>query len=98
MVRVVLPYHLRVLAQIPGEVQLEVAAPVTQRSLLDALEARFPMLSGTTRDFATQRRRPYLRFYACEQDLSLEEPDSPLPDSVISGKEPYLIVGAVAGG
>lgn len=98
MIRVVLPYHLRVLAQIPGEVQLEVASPVTQKTLLDALEARYPMLSGTTRDYATQRRRPYLRFYACEQDLSLELPDTPLPEAVVSGKEPYLIVGAVAGG
>jgi len=98
MIRVVLPYHLRVLAQIPGEVQLDVTQPVTQRSLLDALEAKYPMLSGTTRDYATLRRRPYLRFYACEQDLSLEEPETLLPEAVIEGKEPYIIVGAVAGG
>ena len=97
-VRVVLPFHLRMLAKIPGEVQLEVEPPVTQRAVLDALEKRYPMLSGTTRDHLTQRRRAYLRFYACEQDLSLEEPDAPLPQAVADGKEPFLIIGAIAGG
>jgi molybdopterin synthase sulfur carrier subunit len=98
MIRVVLPYHLRVLAQVNGEVQLEVASPVTQRSLLDALEAKYPMLRGTIRDHVTQKRRAYLRLYACEQDLSLEEPDAPLPAAVASGEQPYLIIGAIAGG
>ncbi len=97
-IRVVLPFHLRVLGKITGEVQLEVEPPVTQRAVLDALEARYPMLSGTTRDHATQRRRAYLRFYACEQDLSLEEPDTPLPDAVANGEQPFLIIGAIAGG
>jgi molybdopterin synthase sulfur carrier subunit len=98
MIRVVLPFHLRTLARITGEVQLEVQPPVTQRSVLDALEARYSMLSGTIRDHVSQRRRPYLRFYACEQDLSLELPDAPLPDGVASGAEPFLIIGAIAGG
>lgn len=98
MIRLVLPAHLRALAKVDDEVTLEVAAPVTQRSVLDALEARFPMLSGTIRDHATQRRRPFLRFYACEQDLSDESPDAPLPDAVARGTEPYLVVGAIAGG
>src|SRR5262245_28158049 len=97
-VRVVLPFHLRMLAKIAGELQLEVEPPVTQRAVLDALEARYPMLSGTTRDHVTQRRRAYLRFYACEQDLSLEEPDTPLPDAVAEGEQPFLIIGAIAGG
>lgn len=97
-VRVVLPFHLRMLAKIPGEVQLDVEPPVTQRAVLDALEARYPMLTGTTRDHVTQRRRAYLRFYACEQDLSLEEPDTPLPDAVAAGEQPFLIIGAIAGG
>jgi len=97
-VRVVLPFHLRMLAKIAGEVQLEIEPPVTQRAVLDALEARYPMLSGTTRDHVTQRRRAYLRFYACEQDLSLEEPDTPLPDAVAAGEQPFLIIGAIAGG
>lgn len=97
-IRVVLPFHLRILAKITGEIQLEVKPPVTQRAVLDALEARYPMLSGTTRDHVTQRRRAYLRFYACEQDLSLEEPDTPLPDAVASGEQPFLIIGAIAGG
>jgi sulfur-carrier protein len=98
MIRVVLPYHLRVLAHISGEVQLEVEQPVTQRSVLDALEARYPMLTGTIRDQVTQRRRAFLRLYACEQELSHEEPDTPLPAAVAAGTEPYLIIGAIAGG
>ena len=98
MIRVVLPPHLRGLARIQGEVQLEVAGPVTQRSVIDALEARYPMLRGTIRDHVTQVRRPFLRFFACEEDLSLEPPDAPLPDAVASGAEPLLVVGAIAGG
>jgi molybdopterin synthase sulfur carrier subunit len=98
MIRVVLPYHLRTLAQVGAEVQLEVEGPITQRALLDALEARYPMLRGTIRDQVTQRRRPMLRFFACEEDLSHEPPDAPLPDAVASGKEPFWVVGAVAGG
>ena len=97
MIRVELPYHLRMLANIPGEVQLEVEGPVTQSSLLDALEARYPMLCGTIRDQVTQQRRPFLRFYACQEDLSHEPIDAPLPAAVIQGTEPYLIVGAIAG-
>ena len=98
MIRVVLPEHLRRLAQVDGEVQLQVEGPVTQRSILDAVEAAFPMLRGTIRDHATQRRRPLVRFFACEQDLSHESPDAPLPDAVVLGKEPFLVVGAMAGG
>jgi hypothetical protein len=98
MIRVALPYHLRQLAQITGEVQLAVERPVTQRSVLDALESRYPMLRGTIRDHVTKKRNAYLRFYACEQDLSLESPDSPLPDAVAAGNQPYLIIGAIAGG
>jgi hypothetical protein len=99
MIRVILPYHLRTLARVEGpEVQLDVAAPVTQRSLLDALEARYPMLRGTIRDHVSGKRRPMLRFFACEEDLSLESSDAPLPDAVASGAEPFFIVGAVAGG
>ena len=98
MIRVVLPYHLRTLANVGAEVTLEVAAPVTQRSILDALEARYPMLRGTIRDQVTQQRRPFLRFFACEEDLSHEPPDAPLPDAVASGKEPFIIIGAIAGG
>ena len=98
LVRVQLPYHLRTLARIDGEVNLEVAAPVTIRTVLDALEARYPMLSGTIRDHDTLARRPFLRFFACEQDLSLDSPDNPLPDVVTQGKEPLLIIGAIAGG
>lgn len=97
-VRVVVPFHLKTLAQITGEVQLEVAPPVTQRAVLDALEARYPMLRGTIRDHVTKERRAFLRFFACEQDLSNESPDAPLPEPVASGAEPYLIVGALAGG
>src|SRR5229473_1772550 len=98
MIRVILPYHLRTLAKVGAEVQLEVEAPVTQRSVLDALEARYPMLRGTIRDHGTGQRRPMLRFFACEEDLSLEPPDSPLPEAVVSGKEPFFIIGAIAGG
>ena len=98
MIRVVLPAHLRTLARVDDEVTLDVAGPVTQRSVLDALEARYPALSGTIRDHVTQRRRPFLRFFACEQDLSDESPDAPLPDAVARGIEPYLVVGAIAGG
>ena len=98
MIRVVLPEHLCTLARVDGEVMLEVDSPVTQRSVLDALEARYPMLSGTVRDHKTLRRRPYLRFFACEQDLSHESPDEPLPEAVVNGSEPYLVIGAMAGG
>lgn len=98
MIRVELPYHLRNLAQVQGEVTLEVDGPITQRSVLDALEARYPMLRGTIRDQATRRRRAFLRFFACEQDLSNQSPDEPLPEAVASGAEPYLVIGALAGG
>jgi hypothetical protein len=98
MIRVVLPTHLRTLARINGEVQLRVEGLATQRSVLDALEASYPVLRGTIRDHGTLRRRPFLRFFACEQDLSLEPPDAPLPDAVAMGAEPFLVVGAIAGG
>ena len=98
MIRVLLPAHLRTLAGIDGEVKLEVAGPVTQRSILDALEARHPALLGTLRDHVTQKRRPYVRFFACEQDLSHESPDTPLPEGVSTGAEPFLVVAAIAGG
>ncbi len=98
MIRVALPFHLRTLAQINGEVELHVQGPVTQRSVLDALEARYPMLRGTIRDHVTQQRRPFLRFFACQEDLSHEPPDAPLPDAVATGAEPFLVVGAIAGG
>jgi hypothetical protein len=98
MIRVILPQHLRTLAHVGAEVQLEVEGPVTQRSVLDTLEARYPMLRGTIRDHITQQRRPFLRFFACEEDLSHESPDAPLPDAIASGKEPFLIIGAIAGG
>ena len=98
MIRVMLPHHLRTLAHVGGEVTLEVEGPATQRSVLDALEARYPMLRGTIRDHVTQQRRPFLRFFACEQDLSYESPDAPLPDEVTTGAEPFRIVGAIAGG
>ena len=98
MIRVVLPQHLRTLARVTGEVQLEVAGDITQRSVLDALEARYPMLQGTIRDHVTQQRRPFLRFFACEEDLSHESPDAPLPEAVSLGKEPFLVIGAIAGG
>jgi sulfur-carrier protein len=97
-IRVALPYHLRNLAQVGAELQLDVAAPVTLRAVLDALEARYPMLRGTIRDYATGERRPFLRFFACQEDLSLEPLDAPLPAAVAEGREPLLIIGAVAGG
>jgi len=97
-IRVVLPAHLRTLAHAGGEVTLEVEGQVTQRSILDALEARYPMLKGTLRDHVTQKRRPFVRFFACEEDFSHEPPDAPLPEAVASGAEPFLIVGAIAGG
>jgi sulfur-carrier protein len=98
MIRIVLPTHLRTLAKVDGEVKLEIEGRATQRSVLDALEARYPMLRGTIRDHETRQRRPFLRFFACEEDLSLESPDAPLPDAVANGKEPFIIIGAVAGG
>jgi sulfur-carrier protein len=98
MIRVVLPAHLRTLARVDGEVTLEVTGPVTQRAILDALEARYPMLRGTVRDHVTLKRRAFVRFFACEQDLSHESEDAPLPDAVATGTEPFLIVGAMAGG
>ena len=98
MIRVVLPYHLRNLADVGTEVMLEVEGPITQRSVLDALEGRYPMLRGTIRDHGTLQRRPFLRFFACEQDLSNEPPDAPLPEPVASGKEPFIVIGAIAGG
>ena len=98
MIRVVLPHHLRNLAQVEAEVKLQVDGPITQRAVLDALEERYPMLRGTIRDHDTQIRRPYLRLFACREDLSHDPPDSPLPEAVASGKEPLLIIGAIAGG
>ena len=98
MIRVVLPAHLRTLSGASGEVELQVEGAVTQRSVLDALEASYPVLRGTIRDHVTQLRRPFLRFFACEEDLSHESPDAPLPDAVATGKEPLLVVGAMAGG
>ena len=98
MIRVVLPAHLRTLARVDGEVKLDVEGQVTQRSVLDALEACYPMLRGTIRDHVTHQRRPMLRFFACAEDLSHEPPDAPLPDAVVSGAEPFFVVGAIAGG
>ncbi len=98
MIRVVLPPHLRTLAKVSGDVELAVEGRVTQRSILDALESRYPMLRGTIRDQTTQERRPFLRFFACEEDFSHESPDAPLPDKVASGAEPFFIIGAIAGG
>ncbi len=98
MIRVILPAHLRTLARVGREVELELAGPATQRAILDSLEATYPVLRGTIRDSATQRRRPLVRFFACQQDLSHESPDAPLPDAVALGKEPFLIIGAMAGG
>jgi len=98
VIRVILPFHLRTLAHVDSEVKLEVEGVVTQRSVLDALEARYPVLRGTIRDHDTRKRRPFIRFFACEQDLSHESPDSPLPDAVATGAEPFLVVGAIAGG
>jgi len=97
-IRVVLPFHLRTLAQIADEAQVEVEGVVTQRSVLDALEARYPVLCGTMRDHVTFKRRPFIRFFACQEDLSLEPPDAPLPAAVASGAEPFLVIGAIAGG
>jgi molybdopterin synthase sulfur carrier subunit len=98
VIRVVLPPHLRTLARVKGEVTLDVPAPVTRGAVLDALEARYPMLRGTIRDHVTEQRRPFLRFFACERDLTHEPPDAPLPDAVASGVEPFLVIGAIAGG
>ncbi len=98
MIRIVLPYHLRTLARVDGEVQIETEGPVTLGSLLDALEARYPVLRGTIRDHRTLKRRAFVRFFACKEDLSLEPPDAMLPDAVVSGAEPFLIVGAMVGG
>ena len=98
MIRVVLPFHLRNLARVEGEVLLEVAAPVTVQAVLDALEARHPVLRGTIRDHASLKRRPFIRFFACKEDLSLEPPETVLPEAVVNGSEPFLVVGAMAGG
>ena len=98
MIRVILPAHLRTLAHAGSEVAIEVEGPVTLRSVLDALEARYPMLRGTIRDHVTQERRPFLRFFACQEDLSHESPDAPLPEAVVNGAEPFFIIGAIAGG
>lgn len=98
MIRVTLPHHLRQLSNVSGEIALQVEGPITQRSILDALEARYPMLCGTIRDHTTHERRAFIRFFACGQDLSLESPDAPLPDLVVSGAEKFMIVGAMAGG
>ena len=98
MIRVEIPAHLRTLANVNGEITLDVVEPVTQRSILDALEARYPMLCGTIRDHTTKQRRAFLRFFACSEDLSHEPPDAPLPEAVASGREPFLIIGAIAGG
>jgi sulfur-carrier protein len=98
VIRVIIPAHLRTLAKVEGEVQLEVTPPITQRAVLDALEAKYPVLCGTIRDHVTKKRRDFLRYYVCEEDWSLESPDTPLPEAITSGKEPFLIIGAIAGG
>jgi hypothetical protein len=98
MIRVILPFHLRTLAHADAEITLEVEGPITQRSVLDAIEVRYPMLRGAIRDHDTKQRRAFLRFFACEEDLSHEPPDAPLPDAVASGKEPLIVIGAIAGG
>ncbi|MFZ0646409.1 MAG: hypothetical protein WBY66_07880 [Candidatus Acidiferrales bacterium] len=98
MIRVIIPAHLRTLAHVEDEVKLDVQGPVTTSAILDAIEERYPMLLGTIRDHVTKQRRPFLRFFACEEDLSLESPDAPLPDAIASGKEPFFIIGAIAGG
>jgi len=98
MIRVVLPTHLKTLARVSGEVQLEVEGPVTQATILDALEERYPMLRGTMRDHVTHKRRPFVRFFACKQDLSHDPPETPLPDAIATGAEPFLVIGAMAGG
>ncbi len=98
MIRIILPQHLRTLAHVDGELKLEVDGVVTQRAVLDALEARYPVLCGTIRDHVTRQRRPFIRFFACEEDLSHESPDAPLPETVAKGTEPFLVIGAIAGG
>jgi sulfur-carrier protein len=98
MIRVVIPAHLKTLAKVDGEIQLEAASPVTQRSVLDALEAKYPVLQGTIRDHDTLQRRAFLRFFVCQEDWTHESPDKPLPEEVVSGKEPFLVIGAIAGG
>jgi len=98
VIRVILPFHLRTLARVDGEVELEIEGVATQRSVLNALEARYPVLRGTIRDHVTRERRPFIRFFACEQDLSHESPDAPLPEAVATGSEPFLVIGAIAGG
>ena len=98
MIRVVLPFHLRNLARVDGEVELEVASPITVRAVLDALEAKYPVLRGTIRDHGTLKRRPFIRFFACKEDLSLEPPDTILPEEIVKGTEPFLVIGAIAGG
>jgi molybdopterin synthase sulfur carrier subunit len=98
MIRVIIPAHLRTLAHVEDELKLDVSGPVTTSAILDAIEARYPMLRGTIRDHVTKQRRPFLRFFACEEDLSLESPDAPLPEAIASGKEPFFIIGAIAGG
>ncbi len=98
MIRIVVPYHLRTLAELTGEVQVAIEGVASQRSVLDALEARYPMLRGTIRDHVTKERRPFIRFFACEQDWSNESPDAPLPEAIAAGREPFLVVGAIAGG
>ena len=98
MIRVVLPYHLRNLARVEGELQLEVREPVTIRSVVDAIEERYPVLRGTIRDHGTLKRRPFIRFFACKEDLSLEPPETKLPDAIVNGTEPFLVIGAIAGG
>ncbi|TAL00813.1 MAG: hypothetical protein EPO07_09145 [Verrucomicrobia bacterium] len=98
MIRVLLPFHLRNLARVDGEVELDVAAPVTIRAVLDAIEAKFPVLRGTIRDHVTLKRRPFIRFFACKEDLSLEPPETQLPEAIVNGSEPFLVIGAIAGG
>jgi hypothetical protein len=98
MIRVVIPMHLRTLARVMGEVQVEVSSPVTQRAILDALEQKYPMLRGTIRDHVTFARRPFIRYFACEQDFSLASPDDPLPDAIATGEEPFMVIGSIAGG
>ena len=98
MIRVLLPFHLRNLARVDGEVEVDVSSPVTVRSVLDAIEAKYPVLRGTIRDHGTMKRRPFIRFFACKEDLSLEPPDTVLPDEIIKGTEPFLVIGAIAGG
>jgi hypothetical protein len=98
MIRVVLPFHLRNLARVGDEVQLDVAGPITIQAVLDTLETKYPMLRGTIRDHGTMKRRPFIRFFACKEDLSLEPPETPLPDEIVKGTEPFLVIGAIAGG